>query len=634
MISAKNILKRYWGFSEFRDPQEEIINSVLEKKDTIALLPTGGGKSICFQIPALMQEGICIVISPLIALMQDQVENLKNLDIKAITIPSGTLQDDIITLFDNLKFGNFKFLYLSPERLQSAFMQQKIKELNVNLIAIDEAHCISEWGHDFRPSYRNIKVLRDLKPETNFIAVTATADKKVINDISKNLTLNKPVIFRKSFFREHLAYQIYTIEDKLLRLKQIFIKTKTPAIVYVNSRKKTEEIANFLNANTFKSSYYHGGLSLIEKQLSFDNWMTEKTPIMVATNAFGMGIDKPNVGVVVHFNLPSSIENYVQETGRAGRDNEKSFAVLLQNENDILLFKKQLENSLPTIDEIKEVHKKIYQHFRIANGELIENSFEFNLFEFSKKYDFIPNKVAIILKILANNGILEISTHFNKKSRLQCIASSKQVLAYSHKNKRFRKTINSLLRTYGGLFEQESNINEFLLAKETGITSQQMIENLKQLEKDHLVIYKPVTTDSEITFLLPREDDKTINRCAKEIKLYIHQKRKKANDFINFIKNNKVCRSIQLLHYFDETTTNKCGICDVCLSEKKYRKTISTASILELLANNKSTSSKEICEVLEGNEEDILIHLRSLLSTNKIAIDNQNRYYLYSSKKS
>ena len=628
MISAKNILKKYWGFSEFRNPQEEIIKSVLEKKDTIALLPTGGGKSICFQIPALVQEGVCIVISPLIALMQDQVESLNKLDIKAITIPSGTSQDDIITLFDNLKFGNFKFLYISPERLQSTFIQQKIKELDVNLIAIDEAHCISEWGHDFRPSYRNIKILRDLKPETNFIALTATADKKVINDISENLDLKNHTVFRKSFFRENLAYQIYTIEDKLLRLKQIFTKIKKPAIVYVNSRKRTEEIANFLNANAFKSSFYHGGLSAIEKQISFDNWMTEKTPIMVATNAFGMGIDKPNVGVVVHLNLPSSIENYVQETGRAGRNKQKSFAVLLQNENDILHFEEQLENSLPTIYEIKEVHKKIYQHFRIANGELVENPFEFSFLEFSKKYNFTSNKVAIIFKILANNGVLEISTNFNKKSTLEFTTSSKQVLMYGNNNKKLKIFINSLLRTYGGLFEQESKINEYLLAKITGITSQQVITNLKQLEKDNLLIYKPVTTDSEITFLLPREDDKTINRCSKEIKLFINQKRKKANDFINFIKNDQVCRSVQLLHYFDEINTKKCGICDVCLSEKKNRKVISTASILELLAKNKNLSSKEICEALEGNEEDILIHLRSLLSTNKVGINNQNKFYL------
>jgi ATP-dependent DNA helicase RecQ len=628
MISNNEILKKYWGFSTFRNPQEEIINSVLEKKDTIALLPTGGGKSICFQIPALKKKGICIVISPLIALMQDQVKNLKKLDIKAMTIPSGTSQDDIITLFDNLKFGEFKFLYLSPERLQSKFIQQKIKELHVNLVAIDEAHCISEWGHDFRPSYRHIKILKKLKPTVNFIAVTATANKKVIEDISKNLELENPNIFKKSFYRENLAYQVFSIEDKLLRLKQVFIKTKTPAIIYVNSRKKTEDISRFLNANNFKSSFYHAGLSTIDKQSSFDNWITEKTPIIVATNAFGMGIDKPNVGIVIHLNIPSSIENYIQETGRAGRNDKKSFAMLLQNENDILLFKEQANSSLPTIDEIKEVHKKIYQYFRIAKGEIIEDSFQFSFLEFCNKYNFKPRKIDIIFKILANNGVLEITNNFNKKSTLHFIASSKQVLIYGNQNKDLKSFINSLLRTYGGLFEQASNINEYLLAKKAGITFQQVTRHLKQLEEDNLIHYKPVTTDSEMTLLVPREDDITINRFSKEIKLFINQKRKKTKELIKFIENNKLCRSIQILNYFDELSEKKCGICDVCLSEKKNKKVVAISSILLVLEDNKNLSSSEICNILEGNEEDILIHLRYLLSTNKIAINNQNKFYL------
>jgi len=628
MISAKEILKKYWGFSNFRNPQEEIIYSVLDKKNTIALLPTGGGKSICYQIPALLKEGICIVISPLTALMEDQVENLKKLDIKAMTIPSGTSQEQMISLFDNLKFGKFKFLYLSPERLQSKFIQKKIKELKVNLVAIDEAHCISEWGHDFRPSYRNIKILKALKPAVHYIAVTGTANKKVIEDISKNLELENPNIFKKSFYRENLAYQIFTVEDKLFRLKQIFTKTKKPAIVYVNSRKKTTEIARFLNANNFKSSFYHGGLSSIEKKISFDNWSTEKTPIMVATNAFGMGIDKANVAVVVHINLPSSIENYIQETGRAGRDGKKSFAVLLQNEHDILSFKKQTNSSLPTIIEIKEVHKKLYQYFRIAKGEIIEDSFQFNFLEFCNTYNFKSKKVDIIFKILANNGIIEITNNFNKKSTLHFTVSSRQVLSYGNKNRNLKSFINTLLRTYGGLFEQASTINEYLLAKKAGITYQQVISNLKQIEKEDLVCYKPITSDSEITFLLPREDDKTIHRFSREIKLFINQKRKKAQDFIKFVQNNNRCRSLQILHYFDESSKIKCGICDVCLSEKNNKKMVSISSILKLLKDNTILSSSEICEVLEGNEEDILIHLRHLLSTDKIAINNQNKFYL------
>ena len=314
------ILQHYWGYTSFRAPQQKIITTVLNGKNTIALLPTGGGKSICFQVPALVNEGVCIVISPLIAFMQDQVDSLINKGIKATTIPSGSSQDAIITLFDNIRFGNIKFLYLSPERLQSRFIQDKIKQLNVNLIAIDEAHCISEWGHDFRPSYQNIAILKELHPTTNIIALTATATKKVIDDIIISLGIENPTIFKKSFFRENLAYQIFNTDDKLGKLHQIFTKTKAPAIVYVNSRAKTKDICAYLNVNGFKSTYYHGGLSNTEKQLSFDNWITEKTPIIVATNAFGMGIDKPNVKVVIHLNLPASIENYIQEAGRGGRN--------------------------------------------------------------------------------------------------------------------------------------------------------------------------------------------------------------------------------------------------------------------------------------------------------------------------
>ena len=428
MISAKEILQEYWGFSSFREPQEAIINTVLQNKDTITLLPTGGGKSICFQVPALIKEGVCIVISPLIALMQDQVESLQKRNIKATTIKSGSSQNEIITLFDNIKFGNFKFLYISPERLQSTFIQQKIKELNISFVAIDEAHCISEWGHDFRPSYRNIKIVRELIPNLNFIALTATANKRVLEDISKNLELEEPSVFKKSFERENLAYQIFSVEDKLLRLEQIFTKTKTPAIVYVNSRKKTVEIANFLNSKKFKSSFYHGGLSSKEKQNSFENWMTEKTPIMISTNAFGMGIDKSNVGIVVHYDLPLSIENYIQESGRAGRNNKKSFAVLLKNENDISVYKKQIEKSLPSILEIKEVHRKLYQYFRISNGEITENHYAFNILEFSKTYDFSVLKVDAILKILSNNGIIELTNTYNQKSTVFFKETSKNVI--------------------------------------------------------------------------------------------------------------------------------------------------------------------------------------------------------------
>ena len=628
MISAKEILKKHWNFSSFRGPQEDIIKAVLQQKDVITLLPTGGGKSICFQVPGIIKEGVCLVISPLIALMQDQVENLKKRNIKATTIKSGSSQDEIITLFDNIKFGNIKFLYISPERLQSIFMQQKIKELNISFVAIDEAHCISEWGHDFRPSYRNIKILKQIIPDVNFIALTATANKKVLEDISSNLELKNPVIFRNSFARENLAYQVFNVEDKLLRLTQIFTKTKSPAIVYVNSRKKTEDLTKFLNARNFKSSFYHGGLSVKEKQLSFDNWMTERTPIMISTNAFGMGIDKSNVGIVVHFDLPFSIENYIQESGRAGRNEKKSFAVLLKNENDIAIHREHVKKGLPSILEIKEVHKKLYQYFRISNGEITENSYSFNLLEFSEIYKFTSKKVDAVLKILSNNGVLELTNTYNQKSTVIFTSSSKNIISHTINNIYTKNLIDTLLRTYTGLFKQEVKIDEFLLAKKSNTTSKQVIANLERLEQEEILTYNSVKTDSEIRFLLPREDDKTINKFSKEISRFIKQKEKKSEDFLAYILNNKVCRSIQILDYFDEISTKKCGICDVCLSKKRIEKKDISSEILSILEQKNELTSQEINQYLKANEKDILIHLRQLLSDNKVRINHQNKYHL------
>ena len=628
MVSPEKILEKYWGFTSFRTPQKEIITCVLENKDAIALLPTGGGKSVCFQVPALIKEGVCIVISPLIALMQDQVESLKKRDIKAITIPSGSSQNEIVTLFDAVKFGKVKFLYISPERLQSALIQQKLKELNINLVAIDEAHCISEWGHDFRPAYRNINVLKEILPGVPFIALTATANKKVLGDISTNLQLSNPKIFQKSFFRENLAYQVFKIEDKLERLLQIFTKTKVPAIIYVNSRKKTVEIANFLNANAFKSTFYHAGLSFIEKQTAFNDWMTEKKRIIVATNAFGMGIDKPNVGLVIHYNLPSSIENYVQETGRAGRNEKKSFGVLVYNENDIFLQQQKTENSIPTISEVKEVHKKLYQYFRIANGELLEETFSFNVYEFCRKYNFKALKTDVILKLLVNYGIIELDSSFHKKSTLKVIGTHYSILNFSKNNRSFKSFINVLLRTYGGLFEDEVKINEFFIAKKASITSVQVIKNLKTLAAQNLVEYIPVDGAISLSFLVPREDDKTVNRFSREIKQFLFLKKEKAINFINFVTNNTVCRSVQLLSYFDEKTNIKCGICDICIGNKKVDKKELFSKILTLLKEKEQLSSKEISRLLNIFEKDILIHLQALLSEDKITINNQNKFQL------
>lgn len=626
MTSALEILKKHWNHSSFREPQNEIINAVLENKNVIALLPTSGGKSVCFQIPALLKEGICIVISPLIALMQDQVDNLNSKGIKAITLPSGVDQDTLITLFDNLQFGNYKFLYLSPERVQSPFIQEKIKQLNVNLIAIDEAHCISEWGHDFRPSYRNITILKTVQPNVPIIALTATATKEVIDDIVISLEIQNPIIFKKSFYRSNLAYQFFKIEDKLDRLLQICTKTTAPIIIYVGSRNKTKEIATFLIANKFKASYYHGGLTSTEKQVAFDNWISEKTPIMVATNAFGMGIDKDNVKVVVHLDLPNSIENYIQEAGRAGRNDKKSFSAVLYSHNDIRVFKERTETAFPTIKEIKAIYKSLFLNFHIAKGELLEEVFNFNMYEFSSKYNVTNSKVATTLNLLQNNGVLTISDNYNKKSTVQFLTTSSKILKYTNSDANTHKLIQVLLRSYGGIFEQETKINEFWLANKAHLLSRQVVSILEKMETENLIIYKKAVENTELIFLVPREDDRTINSISKDILKHIKQKIKKADELIRFTENHTICRSIQILRYFNEQNNADCGICDVCLNNKSTFKDFSS-EILNILKQKEATS-KEICQQISDTQEIVLVNLQQLLAEGKIGINNYNQYHI------
>jgi len=627
MANPLQILKTYWNHDSFRAPQDKIIEAVLNTKNVIALLPTGGGKSVCFQIPALVKEGVCIVVSPLIALMQDQVDSLNEKGIKALALVSGTDQDDLIAQFDNIRFGNYKFLYLSPERLQSTFIQEKIKQLHVNLIAIDEAHCISEWGHDFRPSYRNIKVLKTLKPDAPIIALTATATKKVIEDISDSLELKGVSIFKKSFYRENLAYQFFNTEDKLQRLLQICTKTKAPIIVYASSRNRTKEIANFLNANNFKASYYHGGLTPSQKQASFDNWISEKTPIIVATNAFGMGIDKSNVRVVVHIDLPNSIENYIQEAGRAGRDGKKAFSAVLYNANDIRISLEKIKNAFPSIQEIKSIYKSLFQNYQIANGELLEDSFEFNLLEFCNTYTYNSPKVDTTLRLLHNNGIVDISNNYNKKSTFQFLATSNQVLNYSKANNTSSKLIKLLLRSYGGIFEQETKINEFWLSKKVGILSFKVVAILEQLHSEEIIDYKKATKNADLYFLIPREDDKTINSISKNITTYIQQKIKKSEELLQLVKNDEVCRSSQVLTYFNDAAIATCGMCDVCLKNKNSYTNISS-NIITYLKNQQQASSHQICNHISSTEANVLVNLQQLLSEEKISINNFNQYYI------
>jgi len=628
MTSPAQILQKYWGYSSFRDSQEDIIEAVLNKRDVVTILPTGGGKSLCYQVPGLILEGVCLVISPLISLMNDQTEQLRNNGIKALTIKSKATTDEIVSLFDNLKFGKYKFLYLSPERLQSDLVIQKIKEININLIAVDEAHCISEWGHDFRPSYRLIYKVRDVLPTINMIALTATATKKVVDDIIENLNLSKTSIFKKSFYRNNLAYQIIKNENKLGKLEQIFKKNPFPTIIYVNSRKKTEDISNFINAKGYLSTFYHGGMTNESKTIAFDSWMNEDRLIMVATNAFGMGIDKPNVKVVIHLDLPASIENYVQEAGRAGRNGEKSFSVVLQNENDINSFKKNTLETIPTINEIKNVHRKLYQYFQIALGELPEVSFDFNFLKFCQTYKLSHKKTTTIFQILKKNSIIEINSKFSQKSTVIFIISSKQLIRQTFNNKLTRKLIDFILRSHGGVFQKEVKINEFDIAKRMQINSLTVKELLNKLDHLNIIDYKEASFNEDFTFLTPREDDKTINRISRSIEKYLNQQQKKSKELIYFIRNNTTCRYIQLSRYFNEKKVSECTLCDVCISDKKNSSNRIEKDIKELFKDRKEISQDEIIFSLEHDEKAILIHLRNLLSKDKIGLTANNKFFI------
>ncbi|MDP2089578.1 MAG: ATP-dependent DNA helicase RecQ [Flavobacteriaceae bacterium] len=631
MSTPLEILQKYWNFSTFREPQEAIIKSVIENKNTIALLPTGGGKSLCYQIPTLLADGICIVISPLIALMQDQINNLENKGIKAVLLSSQLSTNEINIIFDNLHFGNYKFLYLSPEKLQSEFIQEKIKHLPVSLVAIDEAHCISEWGHDFRPSYLKISILKELHPQVPFIALTATATHLVLKDIIQYLGFDNPQVFKKSFYRKNLAYQIYHLEDKLTKLKQILQKINAPAIIYVQNRKMTKELSLQLKNFGFKTNFYHGGLTVEEKQKSLNQWVKEETSIMVATNAFGMGIDKPNVRAVIHLNIPSSIENYIQEAGRGGRDGKKSFSVVLVDEGDYYQGEQQLLRTLPTVSFIKEVYFKLNQYLKIPYGDWIQDWLSLDLDEFCTHYNFHKNNVFYALKMLENVKIINLDENFNRKSTVTFLANNHEIFNYVDKNEELGKILQLLLRTYGGIIDFPSTINETSLAKKLEISVDLLKNQLVKLTEDEMINYVPSNIHLQLTFLVPREDERTVNLKSTRISQRNDLKQQKFNEIVRFLKNDTTCRNIQLLHYFGEEKPTKCTICDVCLDEKVSKNKNSTKEIenqLIKILNEQPKSIHELNDFIDIDRKTLLDILHLMIERNIINLNLQNKFQL------
>ena len=629
MNTPLEIVKKYWNYSEFRGPQEEIIQSVLKGDHSIVLLPTGGGKSLCYQVPALLLEGICIVVSPLIALIQDQVKNLKEKSIKAIALTSQLSQEEIIIAFDNLQFGDFKFLYLSPEKLQSPFIQEKIKQLHVSIIAIDEAHCISEWGHDFRPSFLQLKILNELKPKATIIALTATATQKVLDDIRTHLALSEAVLFKQSFHRPNVIYKVIRSEDIYGRLVQLLNTITGAAIIYTNNRKQTKEVAQFLQKNSFESSFYHGGLTNTEKSDSYTNWMTDKTPIMVATNAFGMGIDKFNVRAVIHINTPNSIENYTQESGRAGRDTKTSYAIILTNKSNIHESVTRFKANTPSVKFTKQVYDHLNQYFAISKGEAPSTLFNFSLQEFCYSYKLKLLRTYNAIKVLERENIIFLDENYSKKSTLKFKISSTQALTYIHEHPANNSLLKLILRSYGGVFEHDTIINEYALGKKLQLSKNEVVKQLKYFHTNGIIDFTFENSTSKLRFLAVRDDRYTISSISKNIEKQNNIKLEKLKATIAYIQNNEVCRNIQLLSYFDEVNTSPCGICDVCISKKTAKNSIKAVSehIIALLSQQ-SLTSQEITGRLAYSEDEILISLKLLLEKNKIIITSQNKFEL------
>jgi ATP-dependent DNA helicase RecQ len=629
MQEARAILQKYWKHEKFRSPQDEIINSVLDGKDTFGLMPTGGGKSICFQVPALMKDGICLVISPLVALMKDQVQHLQNIGIKAIALTGGIQSDEIITLLDNCEFGNYKFLYLSPERLQSDWILERIKNLPINLIAIDEAHCVSQWGHDFRPAYLKIANLKTHFPKVPFLALTASATKTVLEDVIRQLGLENPAIFTKSFARKNIAYMVFEVEDKLYRMAQILKKNTQPSIIYVRNRKSCSDTASQLQALGFKAIFYHGGLSIKEKEKNMNLWMNEEVQIMVATNAFGMGIDKSNVKTVMHVHLPESIESYYQEAGRAGRDEEKAFAILLTSTSDKIQAQSQFIDVLPDKTILRQIYIKLCTYFRIAYGEGFNEQFSFNLNHFCQKYGFPTLKTFQAIQFLDRQGILSLSQEYSEKITMQFIIESKEVIRYMSLNPNDEPIVLSLLRTYPGIYESQTAMNLSLIAKKSNCDENEILRLLEKLKNLEIIDYHKKSNDAIIIFNEVREDERTINRVAKYLENQNKQKIAQFESVLHYIGEKKVCKSKLILDYFGEKSATDCGICSYCISKKKKPtdRSLISEKILALL-NMQELNSREIQKLTKISEDDIIFVVQNLLENNKIAIKPNNKYTL------
>jgi ATP-dependent DNA helicase RecQ len=627
-VTPRQLLKKHWGYDDFKGSQQLAIEAILDGRDVLALFPTGGGKSVCYQVPALSLEGLCVVVSPLIALIQDQVLALRNKGIKALSLTGGMSEEDVINLLDNCQYGDYKFLYLSPERLQQNLVRERLAHINVNLLAIDEAHCISQWGNDFRPAYLQCAVLRELKPGVPMIALTATATRVVAAEIIENLGLEGCLVLKDSYLRENIAYSVIRTEDKEYQVKQLTAQTGGSGIVYVRTRKKAESLAVLLNKSGSPAGSFHGGMTRKEKSERLRGWMSSKTPFMVATNAFGMGVDKPDVRTVVHFQLPDSIENYFQEAGRAGRDGKPSQAVLLHNPTDEAQIRRQFLGTLPDVPFLKKLYHYLNNYFQIPYGTGENSTYSFHFNGFCETYKLNTLLAYNGFQALDQHSVIALSQHFMRKTKLRFIASKAQLWTYLDTHPQIAPLIKLLLRTYGGLFDFETKINTLLVARKGAVTEEAVLDVLELLRKDGIIEYTARHGDLEITFLQPREDDRTINRFAPLLRNHQQVRVNHVEKMLEYIHNTQDCRARQLLVYFGESLPGECGQCDVCLRRIPVTEMgIETVQhqVIALL-KDRSLTSRAIISELKIAEALVVEALQLLLEAGEVFVGDKNEY--------
>ena len=566
------ILKQYWGYERFRGIQEDIIDSISKNKDTLGLMPTGGGKSITFQVPALAKEGMCLVITPLIALMKDQVQNLKKRGIKALAIYSGMSRQDIIITLENCIFGNYKFLYISPERLDTEIFRTKLRKMHISMITVDESHCISQWGYDFRPAYLKIAEIRELLPGVPVLALTATATPEVVKDIQARLHFRHKNVFRMSFERNNLAYIVRKTENKTAELLHILRSMPGSAIVYVRNRRRTKEITELLNNEHITADFYHAGLDDATKDIRQHRWQSGESRVMVATNAFGMGIDKPDVRIVIHMDLPDSIEAYFQEAGRAGRDGQKAYAVILYAKSDKTTLHKRIPDTFPEKEYIRDVYEHLQYYYQMAMGDGLDCVREFNIEDFCRKFKYFPVPVDSALRILTQAGYLEYTAEQDSTSRILFTIRRDELYRLREMGEDMDRLIQAVLRSYTGVFTDYTYINEDSLAIRTGLTRRQIYEMLVHLAKLRIVSYIPHKKTPYIIYTRERVEAQRIHISPE---VYEHRKARyetRINAMLDYVTNDTVCRSRMLLDYFGERNEHNCGQCDTCISLRSKSK--------------------------------------------------------------